>query len=371
MSVINKMLRDLDARRSAASPQQPRATPELLRGTASVPGLGRTRRFSWLAAAAVAAALLLALVGWIVWQSRSGGHEGPAPAAPLALPAVPPAPPPEPAASEPQPAAAALPPVQQIMEAAAAAAAQRAQPGNGGRASPGAEAPRQAAPAPTADGGKRKRPAVDAAAAPAPLRQRPAAAAGAAPVASQPAAAQPAASSAAAAAAPAPSQPAQRAAAVQEALAQAQGLWAQGSRESAVELLREALATAERAGAADPEIQLLARELARMELAQGRAGQALDLLTRLEPRLANQADLWALRGNAAQRLGRHGEAVLAYERALQLRADEPRWQLAAAVSLAALGQLDAAARYVAQARAAGPVNPEVLNYLRQAGVAVP
>ena len=138
-----------------------------------------------------------------------------------------------------------------------------------------------------------------------------------------------------------------------------------------MELVREALATAERAGAADPEIQLLARELARMELAQGRAGQALELLTRLEPRLANQADLWALRGNAAQRLGRHGEAVLAYERALQLRADEPRWPLAAAVSLAALGQLDAAARYVAQARAAGPVNPEVLNYLRQAGVAVP
>lgn len=368
MSVINKMLRDLDARRSAASPQQPRATPELLRGTASVPGLGRTRRFPWLAAAAVAAALLLALAGWIVWQSRSGGHEGPAPAAPLALPAVPP---PEPAASEPQPVAAALPPAQQIMEAAAAAAAQRAQPGNGGRASAGAEAPRQAAPAPTADGGKRKRPAVDEAAAPAPLRQRPAATTGAAPVASQLAAAQPAASSAAVAAAPAPSQPAQRAAAVQEALAQAQGLWAQGSRESAVELLREALATAERAGAADPEIQLLARELARMELAQGRAGQALELLTRLEPRLANQADLWALRGNAAQRLGRHGEAVLAYERALQLRADEPRWQLAAAVSLAALGQLDAAARYVAQARAAGPVNPEVLNYLRQAGVAVP
>ena len=346
MSVINKMLRDLDARRSAAAPQQPRATPELLRGTASVPGLGRTRRFPWLAAAAVAAALLLALAGWIVWQSRSGGHEGTAPAALVALPAVPPAPPPEPAVSEPQ-------------------------PGNGGRASPGAEAPRQAAPASTAGGGKPKRSAVDEAAAAAPLQQRAAAATGAAPVTSQPAAVKPAASSAAAATAPAPSQPAQRAAAVQEALAQAQGLWAQGSRESAMELVREALATAERAGAADPEIQLLARELARMELAQGRAGQALELLTRLEPRLANQADLWALRGNAAQRLGRHGEAVLAYERALQLRADEPRWPLAAAVSLAALGQLDAAARYVAQARAAGPVNPEVLNYLRQAGVAVP
>jgi hypothetical protein len=45
--------------------------------------------------------------------------------------------------------------------------------------------------------------------------------------------------------------------------------------------------------------------------------------------------------------------------------------LASAVSLAALGQLSASAEQVEKARAAGgAVSPEVLNYLRQMGVAV-
>jgi MSHA biogenesis protein MshN len=88
----------------------------------------------------------------------------------------------------------------------------------------------------------------------------------------------------------------------------------------------------------------------------------------LEPALSNQADLWAVRGNAAQRLARHQESVQAYFKALALRPNEPRWMLGAAVSLAALGQLDAAAEQAEKARAAGVVSPEILAYLRQAGV---
>jgi MSHA biogenesis protein MshN len=164
--------------------------------------------------------------------------------------------------------------------------------------------------------------------------------------------------------------------AAEETLSQAQGLWARGSRDAALDLMREAVAVAERAHHAGTlaggtaTLASLVRELARMELAQGQVNRVLALLTRLEPDLAAQADLWAVRGNAAQRLGRHQESVDSYLRALALRSDESRWMLGAAVSLAALGKLEAAAELAEKARATGVVSPEILAYLRQAGVPI-
>jgi hypothetical protein len=161
-----------------------------------------------------------------------------------------------------------------------------------------------------------------------------------------------------------------------EALAQAQGLWTNGSQDAAIELLQQAIAVAERAArasAADgpgPVLVPLVRELARMQLAQGRFGAVWEMLTRLESLLGNQADLWAIRANAAQRLGRHQDSVHAYMVALQARPDEQRWLLGTAVSLAALGQTSSAAEMAERARVVGPVSKEVVTYLRQAGVAV-
>lgn len=159
-----------------------------------------------------------------------------------------------------------------------------------------------------------------------------------------------------------------------EALAQAQSLWNSGSHEAAIDLLREALTSAERANAAGTSagdnsvLASLARELARMELAEGRVIQSLEMLTRLEPALSGVADIWAIRGNAAQRLGRHPESAAAYLMALKLRPGEPRWMLGAAVSLAAQGQTAAAAELAEKARAGGALSPEVATYLRQLGV---
>jgi Flp pilus assembly protein TadD len=112
----------------------------------------------------------------------------------------------------------------------------------------------------------------------------------------------------------------------------------------------------------------MARELGRMLVAEGRPAAALDMLSRLEPTLGREADIWALRGNAAQRLGRHQESVNAYTLALQLRPNEQRWLLASAVSLAVLGQTANASDMAAKAAALGPVSKEVQAYLRQAGV---
>jgi len=161
-----------------------------------------------------------------------------------------------------------------------------------------------------------------------------------------------------------------------DAVAHAQGLWNAGSREAAIEWMEEVVATAERtvaAGAtpaATPLLVIPVRELARMQLAQSRPQAVWDVLIRLEPLLGNQADLWAVRAHAAQRLGRHQDSVHAYMVALQSRPNEQRWLLGAAVSLAALGQTSSAAEMAEKARAVGVVGKEVLAYLRQMGVPV-
>jgi Flp pilus assembly protein TadD len=108
-----------------------------------------------------------------------------------------------------------------------------------------------------------------------------------------------------------------------------------------------------------------------MDLVQGQPGPALAMLRRLEPALSGFADVWAIRGNAAQRLGRHQESATAYLRALKLRPDEPRWMLGAAVSLAAQGQIEKATELAEKARIGGVLSTEVAAYLRQLGVDLP
>jgi hypothetical protein len=161
---------------------------------------------------------------------------------------------------------------------------------------------------------------------------------------------------------------------VTQALAQAQAMWNEGARASAIDLLRQAMSRAEALnpdgtnGAGPAPVVAIARELARMELAEGQVNNAFKLLVRLEPKIAQVADLWAMRGNAAQRLGQHAEATASYQRALSIKADEPRWMLGLAVSLAAQGQTVPAAELAEKARVMGALRPEVATYLRQLGV---
>ena len=159
-----------------------------------------------------------------------------------------------------------------------------------------------------------------------------------------------------------------------DVIAQAQNLWNSGSRDAAIELMQQSIAASERTAqdgaGANPGLLLtpLVREMARMQLAEGRYGAVWDMLTRLEALLGNQPDLWAIRANAAQRLGRHQDSVHAYLVALQSRPDEQRWLLGTAVSLAALGQTSSAVEMAEKARVVGPISKDILAYLRQAGV---
>jgi hypothetical protein len=390
VSVINKMLRDLDNRKAAQMPLSADtlagAQAPLRQGAASIHRVGGSvagspsRHWLWMGVAGLVAAAGAA--AWFWMQAGQGAlhvetARAPVPAmpAPAAVPVAPPAPAAEPASApsvtasqavvNPEPSNAA--PGTMVLRMEQSLSARRAL--DALLSTPVPSAPIAAAVptvsttiAPTAPRERNRAPVEPAA----PVAARQAIpTVGKAPVT--------------------PGAPAQgdttpvtqrQQQAGGDALAQAQNLWNTGSRDAAIDLMQQSIAAAERAvkagsGASAGSVLIpLVREIARMQLAEGRFGAVWEMLTRLEPHLGNQPDLWAIRANAAQRLGRHQDSVHAYMVALQSRPDEQRWLLGTAVSLAALGQISSASEMAEKARTIGPVSKEILAYLRQSGVTI-
>ena len=371
MSVINKVLRDLDKRQGTP---QARATSEDLGariGTSSVDALElpqrpKPRAHTRWATVVVPGVLLAALVaGGALWQNGLLDGLLPAPVATTAVSATlrPPAAAPTVVAA---PAAEVLASPAELAASAPELPAMELAPAS--RFESTLALPKDLQPAEPA-----KVPANPVKAPVAPVATRTVASPPAPALAVAPAPV--AVSKPAAASAPTPTELAQRQQqAGRDALAHAQSLWNAGSRESAIELLQQAVASTERAATSAPgpattqTLVLLVRELGRMQLSDGRPGAVWETLTRLEPLLRNEPEMWALRANAAQRLGRHQDSVYAYMTALQSRPAEQRWLLGAAVSLAALGQIASSAEMAEKARNAGPISKEVQAYLRQMGV---
>lgn len=366
MSVINKMLRDLD-HRQAATPQ-----PALRQGTSSVPygafakqpAPGAHSRRSWVGLSVLLVAAAGAVGAALWWQTDGTLPVMQAQTTPPA--AVPPVAP-----------ASLVAPVATTAEAVTEPPPDAVKVTAAPRDAPGSVALRME----SSLSARRALKALLSTTAPAPVT--------APPLPATPAAERPRAQAAAGATtSPAPSPAAAKSSsdkdnapvlqrqqqAGSDALAQAQNLWNAGSRDAAIDLMQQSIAVAERAaksgGGTSPHPVLLplVREMARMQLAEARYGAVWEMLTRLEPLLGNQPDLWAIRANAAQRLGRHPDSVHAYMMALQSRPDEQRWLLGTAVSLAALGQTGSAAEMAEKARTQGPVSKDILAYLRQAGV---
>ncbi|QTN26499.1 hypothetical protein HZ993_14305 [Rhodoferax sp. AJA081-3] len=408
MSVINKMLRDLDHRANPAASAHP-GPAALRQGTASVamdtlaaqqPAVGGARLWLGLGLLTVAAA---SVGGWLWWSSTVAppAPVGDTAAAPLVV--VPPT-----------VVASAAPPVASEPTPTAAPAPLAAASSTGGD---GATEPSLASVILRMEPSLSARKALDAllstpmpvtASAPSTANTRVAAAPAPVPApalapVSVPANTAPAVAAVATTPVPAtPERPAARATGSKstssattsatgdstpilqrqqqaggDALAQAQALWSNGSRDAAIDLMQQSIAAAERSakagtpGTAGTAVLLpLVREMARMQLAEARFGAVWEMLTRLEPLLGNPPDLWAIRANAAQRLGRHQDSVHAYMMALQSRPDEQRWLLGTAVSLAALGQTSSAAEMAEKARAVGPISKDILAYLRQTGVPI-
>ena len=389
MSVINKMLRDLDGRAGPAQATATRAGPVAL-GTVSiaVPEAPHARARRGMGGRLLVLGVAVGLIGVLAaWLAIGRPDAEPPPAVDLAptVPVVPtvaaaapariaavPTPVSEPASGA--PAVAPAPSPTRTPTADAPAVPALSAPERPAIATASAKAARspsaanaavaQVTPKPVVES-PREAPATVKAPAGAPVGQAVAVAAAPRPAVTV---ASPAAQSQAAPA------PVRWQDAAMETMGQAQRLWSDGSADAATHLLRETLVALERSRAAELSgagavvgLALL-RELVRMEVAQAKFSAVVASLKQHESLATGQADLWAVRAHAAQRTGQHQDSSQAYLRALQIRPGEPRWMLGAAVSLAAQGQTAAAAEMVERARAIETVSPELLAYLRQLGV---
>jgi MSHA biogenesis protein MshN len=111
----------------------------------------------------------------------------------------------------------------------------------------------------------------------------------------------------------------------------------------------------------NPEQPTLALTLARILVGQREYGAALQVLERAGP--ATGADFQAMRGAVLQRVGRHADAVNAYQSALQTGAAQPAtsW-IGLGISLESLGRRSEAVLAYRRALAAGPLAQEARDY---------
>ncbi len=131
-----------------------------------------------------------------------------------------------------------------------------------------------------------------------------------------------------------------------------------GDLEDASRLLREALL-------ADPNQPDFAVALARIHVERGRLLDAIAVLDNAAVTADGYGELHALRGTVLQRLGRHAQAADAYRAALRGQAATPQTWLGLGISLEALDKRPEAAQAFRNALAAGPVSSEVRTFAEQ------
>jgi MSHA biogenesis protein MshN len=119
-------------------------------------------------------------------------------------------------------------------------------------------------------------------------------------------------------------------------------------------LLQEALAI-------NPAQATFALALARIHAEQRDYMAALDVMDRAGS-VARNADFQALRGAVLQRLSRHGEAIDAYENAIRGGTQPATTWVGFGISLEALGRRAEAAQAYRRALTAGPIAPEAREY---------
>ncbi len=128
-----------------------------------------------------------------------------------------------------------------------------------------------------------------------------------------------------------------------------------GRVESARRLLEEGLALS-------PGHSPFALTLARILTEQREYPAALGVLDKVTGPAVADANLQALRAAILQRLGRHGDAVEAYQHALRAAPQQATSWLGLAISLEALGRNPEAAEAYRRSLGAGPLAPEARDY---------
>lgn len=372
MSLINKMLLDLDRRHAMAGADQ--AIPQ--RHVRAVEGVRAGREWFWRTIVALMLAAV-AWVGWIVYQLQSRPL-----ATEHALRAAEDAKSPKPVITTPSVAAAPAPPSQPAKVAAQVETLKMAQ----GIETPiAATAPKPAVIAsspPAAVAAERPAKVSLARATPAdetkapillPLELPPAASAGAARVEKRDRVRTPAERAEAEYRRAVVLLNHGRASEAEEGLAAAlaQDPAHEAARQALVALLFEhrnfdaARQMLQEGLAINPAHPIFALGLARILVERREYPAALAALEGASGAAAGNAEFHALRGSVLQRLARHREAVEAYQGALRIHDANPQAWIGLGISLEALAQRPEAADAFRRSLAAGPVSTELRNFAEQ------
>jgi|SRR5882672_1093443 len=127
--------------------------------------------------------------------------------------------------------------------------------------------------------------------------------------------------------------------------------------DDAARLLREGLAV-------DPAQPDFVVALARIHVERGQFPAALEVLDSSASIAGNHVEYHVLRGTVLRSLGRHEQAAVAYRSALTMQASVPAW-MGLGISLEALQQRTAAADAFRNALALGPVSGELRTFAEQ------
>lgn len=142
------------------------------------------------------------------------------------------------------------------------------------------------------------------------------------------------------------------------------GLALQGGR------WREAQSLLEQGIAQHPQHYPFAQLLARSYVDHGQDLKALNLLEKSQEAAGANAEYFAFLATLYQRNSRHGEAVKSFTEAVKLRPQEGRWWLGLAISLEATEQWKASSEAYQRAITSGSLDKQLLQYSQQRLAAV-
>lgn len=117
--------------------------------------------------------------------------------------------------------------------------------------------------------------------------------------------------------------------------------------------------------AANPALPRLAMTLARIQVEMGDSEAAAGTLSGSAQAAAGNADYRGFQAAVLQRLGRHPEAVAEFRAALRLRPDSGLWWMGLGISLEAEGQKEPARDALRRARETGRLTPELDRFVQQ------
>jgi MSHA biogenesis protein MshN len=139
-------------------------------------------------------------------------------------------------------------------------------------------------------------------------------------------------------------------------LAQAGVLIGQSRADEALALLRDGLAVTPQ----QPNLTLM---LARLQADRHELEAALATLQAAAPQAMQNAEFQGVHAALLQRADRHGEAAERYSAALRLSPSHSTWWMGLGISLAAIGNADAAREAFARAKATGQLSPDANQYV--------